>query len=109
MQRALLQFGNPKNRALVLKALRQAGREDLIGMGKHYLVADFRPPVKKEEGKRPAAKGKSQREGGKKERAQRPTVKSGKNVKAEKPAKGGKPAAKPAAKAAGKPVKRGKR
>ena len=31
MQRALLQFNDPKNRALVRKALIKAGREDLIG------------------------------------------------------------------------------
>ena len=40
MQRALLQWKNPKNRALVLEALRKAGREDLIGHGKHCLVWD---------------------------------------------------------------------
>lgn len=33
MQRALLQPRNPKNRPLVVKALRKAGREDLIGRG----------------------------------------------------------------------------
>lgn len=33
MQRALLQARNPKNRPLVVKALRKAGREDLIGRG----------------------------------------------------------------------------
>jgi len=38
MQRALLQFGNPKNHELVRRALRQAGREDLIGGGKYCLV-----------------------------------------------------------------------
>ena len=39
MQRALLQWKNPKNRALVLAALREAGREDLIGYGKRCLVS----------------------------------------------------------------------
>jgi len=43
MQRALLQSGNPKNHALVRKALTLAGREDLIGWNKHCLV----PPEKK--------------------------------------------------------------
>jgi len=43
MQRALLQSGNPKNHALVRKALQLAGREDLIGWNKHCLV----PPEKK--------------------------------------------------------------
>lgn len=42
MQRALLQSTNPKNFGLVRKALRLAGREDLIGTGKHCLV----PPEK---------------------------------------------------------------
>ena len=37
-QRALLQYFRPENRALVLDALRRAGRTDLIGSGKHCLV-----------------------------------------------------------------------
>lgn len=46
MQRALMQYREPRNRPLVRKALRLAGREDLIGYGKHCLV----PP---EAGNRP--------------------------------------------------------
>lgn len=38
MQRALLQYRNPSNRALVKEALRKAGREDLIGKGPKCLV-----------------------------------------------------------------------
>jgi uncharacterized radical SAM protein YgiQ len=38
MQRALMQFKNPKNRKLVKEALLQAGRQDLIGNDKHCLV-----------------------------------------------------------------------
>ncbi len=38
MQRALLQYYEPANRALVIRALRGAGREDLIGGGKDCLV-----------------------------------------------------------------------
>jgi uncharacterized radical SAM protein YgiQ len=38
MQRALLQYKKPENRALVEKALRAAGREDLIGRGAHCLI-----------------------------------------------------------------------
>lgn len=38
MQRALLQYRNPANRALVKEALRKAGREDLIGKGPKCLV-----------------------------------------------------------------------
>ena len=38
MQRALLQYFNPKNRTLVLEALKKAGRSDLIGFGPDCLV-----------------------------------------------------------------------
>ena len=38
MQRALLQFKRPQNFPLVRQALRQAGREDLIGTGRNCLV-----------------------------------------------------------------------
>lgn len=37
-QRALLQFRNPRNKPLVIAALKAAGREDLIGWGKVCLV-----------------------------------------------------------------------
>jgi uncharacterized radical SAM protein YgiQ len=40
MQRALLQFKNPKNYDLVVKALKLAHREDLIGEGPKCLVKD---------------------------------------------------------------------
>lgn len=40
MQRALLQYFMPKNKALVLKALRKAKRYDLIGKGKNALIDD---------------------------------------------------------------------
>jgi len=46
MQRALMQYRNPANRELVRKALRLAGREDLIGFRPGCLVAP-------EEGRRP--------------------------------------------------------
>ncbi|MCL2696423.1 MAG: YgiQ family radical SAM protein, partial [Clostridiales bacterium] len=42
-QRALMQYFLPKNHTLVRKALKQAGREDLIGYGKRALV----PPEKR--------------------------------------------------------------
>ena len=38
MQRALLQYFNPKNKETVVKALLAAGRADLIGTGKNCLV-----------------------------------------------------------------------
>ena len=44
MQRALMQYCRPENRALVEEALRAAGREDLIGYGKECLI---RPAGKK--------------------------------------------------------------
>ena len=38
LQRALLQYNRPENKELVCKALKAAGREDLIGFGKDCLV-----------------------------------------------------------------------
>ncbi len=38
MQRALLQWRDPRNHALVREALRLCGREDLIGFGRQCLV-----------------------------------------------------------------------
>ena len=49
MQRALLQWRRPEKQPLVRKALRLAGREDLIGYGRRCLVppeGGRRPPVK---------------------------------------------------------------
>ncbi len=43
MQRALLQWRRPEKRRLVIEALKTAGREDLIGFGKHCLVRPERP------------------------------------------------------------------
>ena len=44
-QRALLQYFRPENRALVISALKKAGRYDLIGTGKNCLVAPERKPA----------------------------------------------------------------
>jgi hypothetical protein len=38
MQRALIQYKLPQNRELVIKALRLAGRNDLIGFSKKCIV-----------------------------------------------------------------------
>ncbi|MDD2972967.1 MAG: YgiQ family radical SAM protein [Lachnospiraceae bacterium] len=38
MQRALIQYRNPKNYDLVMEALKSEGREDLIGFDKHCLI-----------------------------------------------------------------------
>ena len=40
-QRALLQYFMPENRQTVLKALKEAGREDLIGFSKNCLIAPY--------------------------------------------------------------------
>ena len=41
MQRALMQYDRPQNRALVVEALRRAGRTDLIGRGPDCLIPSF--------------------------------------------------------------------
>ncbi len=46
LQRALIQYRNPKNHALVVEALTKAGRTDLIGFGKECLI---RPRITKAE------------------------------------------------------------
>ena len=56
-QRALLQYFKPENREIVLKALRQYGRTDLIGTGKDCLIADNRPS--NSQNKKPAQKKKT--------------------------------------------------
>lgn len=48
MQRALIQYRNPKNYDLVYQALLKAKRTDLIGTGKHCLI---KPPLKAIRGK----------------------------------------------------------
>ena len=57
LQRALLQWKKPEKRALVIEALKEAGREDLIGYGKRCLV----PPMtnNRKGGVSPAGKGKA--------------------------------------------------
>ena len=96
MQRALLQFRRPQNFPLVREALRQAGREDLIGTGRNCLV----PP----EGVKTAAEyAQIRRE--KKEREQRREARETRGVKkhaarpdARKPQRGkspGKPSGSP--------------
>ena len=49
MQRALIQYRDPKNYALVREALEKAGRQDLIGFGKECLIRPY--PPKKDAGK----------------------------------------------------------
>ena len=47
LQRALLQYYNPKNKDLVTEALKKAGRHDLIGSGPNCLVNSNRPTTNK--------------------------------------------------------------
>ena len=57
MQRALIQYRDPKNYRLVREALQRAHREDLIGYGKKCLIRPTPPEgkgqvkSKREEGK----------------------------------------------------------
>ncbi len=67
MQRALIQYRNPKNYYLVREALLAAHREDLIGSGPKCLIravpprpaGHTAPPPKKPVAKKPAPKGKA--------------------------------------------------
>ena len=52
MQRALMHWFKPYNRELVIKALKKAGREDLIGWGKECLIAPREIKRKDKEKKR---------------------------------------------------------
>ena len=53
MQRALIQYRDPKNYALVREALEKAGRQDLIGFGKECLIRPYPP---KKDAQKPGAK-----------------------------------------------------
>lgn len=77
LQRALMQWRKPQNRALVLEALHKTGREDLIGYGKECLIRPGKAPERpyggkaagkapdRGAGKAPDRRGKSSRSGGK--------------------------------------------
>jgi len=52
MQRALIQYRNPKNYYLVREALEKAERQDLIGYGKHCLIRPVPPGQKAPYGQR---------------------------------------------------------
>ena len=69
MQRALIQYRNPKNYDLVLEALREADRMDLVGFDKHCLIrprqdkkygrpTSIKPDAKKEVSKKVVPKKK---------------------------------------------------
>ena len=84
MQRALLQWRRPDKRRLVIQALHEAGREDLIGFGKDCLVrpmTDRRKPAKPAEPQPPQRKYGKVYGGGKKPASARSAqnAKSGKS------------------------------
>jgi uncharacterized radical SAM protein YgiQ len=92
MQRALLQFYNPANRATVAKALRKAGRGDLIGTGPDCLI----PPERGAAASAPSVQGKAsvrrpgkptQNSRGKSAERKPPAKRAGKDAK---PRRGGK-------------------
>ncbi|MEE0884905.1 MAG: YgiQ family radical SAM protein [Faecalimonas sp.] len=60
MQRALIQYRNPKNYDLVLEALKEANRMDLVGFDKHCLIRPrqdrkYGQPTQKKNGERRSA------------------------------------------------------
>ena len=106
MQRALIQYRDPKNYRLVREALETAGRQDLIGYGKECLIrpaAGQRPPQEGKAGSRPGQSG-----------ANGSRSKRGQGTRSEeKPARNQKPGSRPAgwAKPApkkNKPARRGR-
>ncbi len=79
MQRALLQYFNPKNHDLVRRALKKAKRFDLIGTGKHALVPPD-PHAAKKQGQ-PSKGGRGKQGGGKFSPVNRNANKRGKGKK----------------------------
>ena len=77
MQRALIQYRDPKNYTLVREALEKAGRQDLIGFGKECLIRPY--PPKQDAGK-PGGKQETGKSAGKE-----PSRKSGKTPQKGKP------------------------
>lgn len=75
MQRALIQYRNPKNYALVHEALVKAGREDLIGYEKTCLIRPMRgerPATDRKQAEPPRGKRTPQTPSGAKRTAQSP-------------------------------------
>ncbi len=70
LQRALLQYRRPENRALVREALKKAGREDLIGFSKDCLVTPAPQSKSTDTPKKPKESGKKDTKGAKSRNAQ---------------------------------------
>ena len=95
MQRALIQYRNPKNYYLVKEALEKADRQDLIGFDKNCLIRPYPPGHQPPYGAQRGGQGKDA-----------PKSRSGERKASG--ARGGKPAAGKAAKPAAKPEKTAK-
>ena len=106
MQRALIQYRNPKNYYLVKEALEKANRQDLIGFEKHCLIRPYPPGHQPPYAARGAQGGKS----GERRPGAKPAAKNGrpaaKQERPAKPAKRGAGWAKPKAAKGGKPNSR---
>ena len=79
MQRALIQYRDPKNRALVEEALHLAHREDLIGYGPRCLLRPEKKTEKDRENKRDRQSGKRtdrKKETGQKRNGARKTIRN---------------------------------
>ena len=108
MQRALIQYRNPKNYYLVKEALEKADRQDLIGFEKHCLIRPYppghQPPYGAARGPKKDEKGKAPR--GAKTGRPGPKADKDKSARPAKPAKRGAGWAKPKAAKTGKPNSR---
>ena len=114
MQRALIQYRNPKNYYLVKEALETAGRQDLIGFEKKCLIRPYAPGHQPPHGWHPAPSGKDAPRGRGKDAPAKGGSRSGKTPAksaAEKPKSGKRPSgwAKPKAAKTGKPNSRKKK
>ena len=61
MQRALIQYRDPKNYELVLEALHKAGRMDLVGYDKHCLIRPRKEQGSVRQGAKPQKNGQASR------------------------------------------------
>ena len=61
MQRALIQYRDPKNYELVLEALHKAGRMDLVGYDKHCLIRPRKEQGSVRQGAKPRKNGQASR------------------------------------------------
>ena len=112
MQRALIQYRNPKNYYLVKEALETAGRQDLIGFEKKCLIRPYAPGHQPPHGAWYGAPGgKTTPKGQGKAKPTKSGKSPAKSAHAEKPKSGKRPTgwAKPKAAKTGKPNSRKKK